>query len=501
MSMVLSILFLGALTFLEQDIDQCDGNAYTYDYWEWTHRQTDLDGDGKQDLLLPTQVCFQRDGRFPEEARAPVPGMKERALVDCFGGMLYARFQDQLVVYQWENTECRDRHRQEIHWPAPAPENRSSRQGGGEQVLFDRFLCDLDDDGIPEIVLPGMEGLHVYRRQERDYVGAGLLDVLPPLSMSAGGVLWPPERRRIELPYRGNSCSYVLDGNRLAMISDTYLSGNTNQYRITRYRIECNPELKATPEEGGDELSEPLPVLQVEEDSRRYRRTFAAMYLNDSPPMDYIRLMEMISYTSAFPIPIFEITVSTDGGHSFRTIRTQEGRRYEKDAQVFVDVNHDGRKDIVCWTSDVFDSGVRETVNRFLSSTKAQREVQLYLQDAQNNFPKHPDVRGRFPIRLSKPIVVGGFLPPGDITGDFNADGWNDVIIEHTPDELGIYLYADGAFSDKADYVVKIPEYASFLLADLDNDGRSDILLRYHNREQGSVKQFRKVLLTREVFP
>ena len=68
----------------------------------------------------------------------------------------------------------------------------------------------------------------------------------------------------------------------------------------------------------------------------------------------------------------------------------------------------------------------------------------------------------------------------GDSTGDFNADGWNDIIIEYKPDELGIYLYSNGAFSDKPDYVIKIPEYASFLLDDLNNDGRSDILLRGH---------------------
>ena len=88
----------------------------------------------------------------------------------------------------------------------------------------------------------------------------GLLDVLPPLKMSAGGSLWPPERRRIELPYRGNYCSYVLDGNRLAVISDKYVAANSNQYNIKWYRIECLPELKAILEEGGGGKSEPLPT-------------------------------------------------------------------------------------------------------------------------------------------------------------------------------------------------------------------------------------------------
>ena len=493
------LLVLGGLVFVEQDLPIQDefgpSNSLT-----WLFRRADLDGDGSTDLVLPAQVCFQRNGAFPPDARAPTPGAKEHARLDCAGGVLFVRYEDRLEQIRWENGAWKTIHAQAIAWPKPIPEHnyyhleKDQKEDG---VWLERFLADLDGDGTPEIVLPGEDGLHVYRQSGQDYAEVARLDVFPPLRLAryARQSLWPPQAREIAFPARQAYCNYVIEGNRLTIVTAKSSSAKKERFTIKRYRIDPEKAFAAVPEAVPEETSEPFPW------------SMHAFRLNDEDPMDYVESEWEYADTSAMPVPLSKTSATTDGGKTLHTIRTQ----HTQARNPFVDFNGDGRVDMITWSTNVYDGGIREMVNRYLSGREVEEEINIYFQDARADFSKTPDITRRFRIRLDKPPCMGSYSygrvmwggRAFDIRGDFNGDGMRDIAVADRPGRLAVYLCEGNTIAREPAGFVTVPEgsYFEFDAVDVDGDGRADILLRWWDNEDDqpySHDPHRRVYLTRE---
>lgn len=500
MILAVPLLFLGALTFVEQDLCIVSHGSYGGSGGDglfsrrWEYRHADIDGDGHVDLLLPAEVCFQRNGAFPPEARVLTPGAKEKASVDCFGGVLYLRYPDRLALCKWEDGAWQTIQEQRISWPKPAPEDSSEHadKGCGQDFArLERFLTDVDSDNVPEILLPGEYALHFYRCTGGVYAETARWDVFPPLKVRRGytPALWPESRRSIAMPVRQRSFRYAVTGNRLMVVNSEFWWGSDRRFEVIHYRIEAAQGFAAIRETGSEETAGPFPDW-----------ISCPCRMNGETPLDYAGWTNTLSEASAFPLPLIDISVAMDGGKTRQTFRTQES---EVDTP-FTDFNEDGRLDLVTWSSDLYDGGLRETVNRFLNGSKATQEVRIYLQDAQGGFSKTPEVSRRFALDLGKPIARGGRYLGGwmcNVNGDFNGDGRHDAAVRVEPERIAVYLCEGAAFPTQPEGFATVEEKAWFGVDDVDGDGRSDIIVWWWERDKNTPRIQYRVYLTRESAP
>ncbi len=497
MNSMLPLLCLGALTFLEQDLDLERLHRMTLSV-DWNYRRADFNGDGQADLLLPAEVRFQQNGGFPPESRAVPPGAQDHAQADVFGSVLYVRHPNRLSLHRWENGAWQTIQEQAIVWPSPEPPGDDTQWDWNEysaRLALARFLADIDGDGVPEIALPGTDGLHIYHKGAAEYAEVSRLDVFPPLRVPwfLSARMWPPEARALEYPRRTRSFRYALEGNRLMVVyPDSSSSPQKTRFTVRYYSIDAAQDFAAVVDPAANEMSAELSGRPT------------PFRMNPEAPLDYVLIDESMSRASALPISLTDTMASTDGGQTFQSLRSKE----RAVSGPCVDFNHDGRTDLATWSHDFFDAGLRESVNRVLSGTQLTEEVRIHYQDAQGGFSKTPDVTGRFEIRIDKPPVRGGHHMGSDacnVRGDFDADGRNDAAVMTQPGRIDIFPCRDAGFSATALGTVRVEGAGqmSFGVEDVDGDGRPDIIVQWwlENTQSPGRKVQRKVYLSRETAP
>jgi hypothetical protein len=199
---------------------------------------------------------------------------------------------------------------------------------------------DLDADGTPEIVLPGEDGLHVYRRSDQGYAEVSRWDVFPALRVSSGRQpLWPPEKREIVFPVSYSRFDYVIEGNRLAVVLEESCRDAKTRYRTTRYTIDPAKGFAAVPDAEPEEVSEPFP----------WQHAMSPFRLNDGHHTGLVGIHFENSPTSVLNVPLTDTYISTDGGKAVHSLRTQS--MYPK--LPFVDFNEDGNVDLATWTTNI----------------------------------------------------------------------------------------------------------------------------------------------------
>ncbi|NIA14985.1 MAG: hypothetical protein GWP08_13000 [Nitrospiraceae bacterium] len=490
---VLPALVLGALFFSEQEIP---GLAVDVDRWTGrpteNFRHADLDGDSFVDLVLPRHVFFQDKGVFSEEKSAPVP---ETASADVWENRLYLRRPDGLRVVDWDGQAWRDVLVQDLDWPRALRQTAPRQRASAEPAIrFTRFLHDLDADGVPEIVAPGEDGIHVYAMRDGRYDETSCLRVYPPLQLTPPAqTLWPPDAREIVAPAREESCEYVLEGTSLWVITSAPAFPDFRvRYRLTHYVLNPENGFAPQPESTRQYLSEPLP---------QYMRP---LRLRPGDMMDFGGGDWNYSRTSALPMPIHVTSASTDGGKTVQTVRSV----CMNPCSLFVDYDGDGDLDMVTESSSLFDGGIRETVSRFLTSNVVDHELRIHLQTPGGQFSKRPDITGRFTIRLDAPPIRSKglfwdyrFGNLFSVSGDFDGDGKRDVVVHDRPKRLAVYLSEGNGFAAKPVATVAVSPQARFGVTDIDGDGRSDIAVHWSAEPPDGGALQNRVFLTREEMP
>ncbi len=467
---VMGYIFLGALAFSGQDVEGLSvGTVRPFTGMAVTNfRHTDLDGDGAPDLVLPGRVHFQRDGGFPPESRVPMPPFARMPEVDLWDGMLYCRLPGRLTVYAWRDGGWAAVLDQAMEWPGltgPPGPNPSA-------VRLARFLCDAEDDGAPEILEPAPEGLFLYRREDDAYVQAFAWDILPELTLAPAmsQTLWPPEERRISLPVRQMWCRILCHDGIVAVLTEQESEAKRVVHVRREYALTDSGTLRDTPPPAGVSRSRPLPDhLQV-------------CRLNTDDTMDYAGGKWDVSEASAYPALIYETWASVDGGASFAVRRVPSFQGFRPHCS-FVDFDGDGDMDIVTESAALLTVGMREMVSEVLARPAIDHEVCVYTQ-AQGAFSSAPAVRFRRTVKLKQPPSRGGphfkqyhSADRVSIVGDFNADGYRDLAVQAEIDRIDIHLASGYGYNARPDTVLAVPEGTRFGVADVNADGRSDIVV------------------------
>lgn len=429
--------------------------------------QGDISGDGKTDLVFEDMILLQRDGRF-ESLPTPEHFVNSKpSMCDIFAGSLYLRFADGLIAYRWNGQRWVTILDQRIMWP------RETRPGGEPEpnaLRFERFLHDINDDRVPEIVVPSAKGLHLYSLSRGSYSETTLLDIFPePRHLtSASMVIWPPEKRRLRFPTLRTRFRTYIDGVNVCVVVEDHVADDTVQFNWTHYRID--------PKTGF--ILDPYGT-------RRFQSQPMAAYLrpcnlNNDGILDFAGGKLTRSQASSLPAPVFETSVIINNKTSTRTIRS----RSFSPLSSYIDINGDSNLDLIVETTELFDGDIRDVLTRSLNDRSVYHRVSAFFQHRDGTFSQDSDVSTRHRINFKQPPLrednmfkrykEGNLV---NVTGDFNEDGLKDLVVQDAPTRLSIYINRNNKFQIRPDHRLPIREDWYFGVADLDSDGRSDVIV------------------------
>ncbi|MDG2303340.1 MAG: VCBS repeat-containing protein [Candidatus Binatia bacterium] len=164
------------------------------------------------------------------------------------------------------------------------------------------------------------------------------------------------------------------------------------------------------------------------------------------------------------------------------------------DTPSFADVNGDGRTDFGTWSVD-FGIG---TIFGWLVSGTVDLEVSYYALGENGRYPSEPDRREEvevaFDLASGKPTVPPWFL------SDINGDSRLDLILGEGDDKIRVFL-GDGSealfAADPVVTEVRLPGNGRDLVspADVNGDGKADIVLRYGRVDGDGLDRTLQVLI------
>lgn len=483
---LLILLSLGA-SYVEQDIPDLSigelnrlTGAATPNY-----RLADMNGDGLSDLILPTAMLLQENGTYAVSSPIPIPGIAEEPLCDSTQNTLYLLFSDRIQILQYIDSAWKITLDHEVAWPEDAGIGVSDSSSAQAGVRFSRFLHDLDRDSIPEIVIPDSAGLHIYRQSGAVLFKANTLHVYPAAvpSVTEPVRLWPPGERLLQFPPRKMACTLNLHENKISVTSRQRVGLSQVIYHITQYTV-LPDEAFALDHVSVERLTSP-PMPEFMEPCR----------LNDDDILDFAGGTPSISSTSLFPVPIYTTAASTNAGQT-KTVRRDRSFR---PSHSFSDIDHDGDLDMITQRIDLFDRGMRESLSRLLSDKRIGIEIKIYRQ-LKTTFEEMPSLRATYQVVLDNPpgrntprfeSLRNGDLM--DLTGDFNGDGQNDLLLRQKPGEVCLYFHRGGRFSRRPDIVLPNPQERLVRVADINADGFSDVILTDHSNKHGAEGMSTKV--------
>lgn len=488
-----TLLFFGAVSFVEtpvpgvrvDGVDPLSGRPHT------NFRLADIDDNGEMDLLLPDGVLLQQDGKYHDSGSYAYPNVDGRIAIDFDGDTLYIRSSGGLETFRLGNEGWESLSTQEIQWPRDSQRqlDRSENSDAAGYLPFGGFLFDLDGMAPPEIVVVASEGVHVYRRIDGAFRLWGVLDVIPAKVLGAvpGVKIWPAIQRRLYFPEQHMFARIFLERDRVTVIRRRELEDENIRFRTERYALEKDETLNVT-------------LLSTQE-TNAMPNFFRPRRLNDDDTIDYAGGDWRYTDATPFQVPVFHTQATVDNGQTFHRIRTQSFRPRCS----FVDFDGDGDIDMVTESTGLFDGGIRETVTRFFSHRSINHEVQVYLQDALGHFSRTPDIRHRFTVELDdvpyrsenllQRYQAGELI---DVTGDFDADGYRDIAVHATPNRLNIYLNRRNRFVRKPDASVAMKSHWRFGIADVDGDGRSDIVVRWRDSDNPNDPEQNRVYIAQD---
>ncbi len=146
-----------------------------------------------------------------------------------------------------------------------------------------------------------------------------------------------------------------------------------------------------------------------------------------------------------------------------------------------VDINGDNKSEIIVSSLDI---GVSQIIGALLSGSIDQ-DIYVFKMDEEDNFSKDPNVDKEVELNFS--LSSGKSGEPVVKLADFDGDGLKDLMFSNGEKSLKVYqgtkkkrLFTKRSTKHK----VLLPKDGDFLdTADLNNDGKQDVIIRYGRQD------------------
>ena len=437
-------------------------------------RNADFDGDGAQDLLFADRISLQRGGEFPPTLSIALPMLAERPEYDIFDQLLFLRIPGRIEVYRLDGLTWERVLSHALEWPDLKP------RANGETIEatkvprrghLSRYLHDLSGDGLPEIVILGLDGLHVYEQDGDAYRQTHVLQILPPrkVRLPRGKPLWPSAARVTTFPANHLNFRLLLGDQTIATLSNKNTADGNLRHTITRWQIHPENGLILSEEAPAVHNTPPLPSF------------LQPCRLNSSQAMGFAGVRWEFSENTIVPERIYETAITTDGGKTLQSFRSKSFQTLS----ALLDFDGDDDLDIVLESTGLYRGGLREFLTRSTTERALRHSLHVHLQDHKGHFSDSPDVRFNTSVGLAKPPFRNGFLfreyqngGSFNLTGDLNGDGLKDLVVRNRAGRLYVYFNQDLGYAKSPDRALRIDPTHSFAIADVDADGNSDIVIQ-----------------------
>lgn len=145
-------------------------------------------------------------------------------------------------------------------------------------------------------------------------------------------------------------------------------------------------------------------------------------------------------------------------------------------APLFLDATGDGRGELLLYRVHF---GLRFALNYFLRN-RILVDVEVYRLNGAGTYPPVPDVQYRLTV-----ATFDSGAEPARVVADLNGDGAMDVAAGLRPDALGVFLgHPVRVLDARPAWTVPVEAYGRATVADLNGDGRDDLLLTYPEPER-----------------
>jgi hypothetical protein len=157
---------------------------------------------------------------------------------------------------------------------------------------------------------------------------------------------------------------------------------------------------------------------------------------------------------------------------------------------VIADFNGDGLEDLCVIT---LETSVADLA-RYVLERKIRNRFDIHYAKPGGAFSQKPDRSSVFPRKQTLRDLFRAPLVEQPCAGDFNGDGLGDLALWSSPNELSVIFSRPGKGLDTGHPGrVQARRTGQLVIADLDRDGCSDIILIYPNPGDGVIRILRSV--------
>jgi len=145
---------------------------------------------------------------------------------------------------------------------------------------------------------------------------------------------------------------------------------------------------------------------------------------------------------------------------------------------------------------------------KMLLTKSATIGIKIYQMNEQALYPEQPTLEKKLTLKFSFSMGEdsaegSGTVPVFGLDGDFNGDGYLDLISAVNQTKFNIYYGSEKKiFADRAkiNFDVKLPKNGNEVkIDDLDGNGKSDIIITYQKQDDktGELRKMVRVLMNR----